>query len=122
MNDTRFKWLTCVVGTVIAVVAIAVSAMLIFSRTFNSKSKSYSKKSHEVGEYVYIQMYPKVVHIDRHCPRLNYKDVESKRVFRSEFLTSSEYSFCPKCVSDETYSELVEMRHNKYKNRFNETD
>ena len=98
MNDVRFKWITgC---TTIAVISIAAMILLPPKR-----SASRQARQKEVGEYVYLEKYRNVIHVDRKCKRLNYKGVESTRIPKEE--VREDASFCPNCVDDASYKELT---------------
>lgn len=98
MTDTRFKWIVVAAS----VVTIVIAAMVIFRPSIR-KEKPREKKPTKL-EYVYLQTFPGVIHSDRKCKRLNYKNVASERMNPEEI--HGDYTFCPYCVDDETYKLL----------------
>lgn len=102
INNTAVKWLTgCV-----TVAVVAVAGMIILAPE-NGRSPVRSEKG--VGEYVYIDDYD-IVHADRQCSRLNsYKWQPSWRKRTAEFQMGSDYTVCPKCVSDKAYEQIMNV-------------
>ena len=100
MTDNRYKWTVAVAAITITVIA----AMIIFVPGKHSY-ENHSKQS-ALSEYVYVDRYG-IVHADRKCSRLNYKGNKSKRVHTHDFKADENTSFCPKCVSDSEYEDLI---------------
>lgn len=97
MNDTRFKWL---IG---CITVIVVAGFYFLPKHFKGKDESLNQNG--IGEYVYLQKYPKMLHVRRNCKRLNYKNVESQR-YKVEELSGQRFEFCSYCVSDEDFEDL----------------
>jgi hypothetical protein len=99
MNDNKFKWL---VSSVCLTAILITAIVVIVPKMFNSRHQT-SEKS--IGEYVYIDDNA-ILHTDRSCSRLNYKDMYSVRM-KTALATKDDYdTFCPKCVSDKQYEKF----------------
>lgn len=64
-----------------------------------------------LGKYCYIDDM-NIVHADRHCKKLGYKDMMPPTRVRTERydLEGSIEGYCPVCVSDDDYELLVELK------------
>lgn len=114
MNDTRFKWIVgCCTFAVVAIVG-----MFLFAP---GKSRNEIYGHSRLGEYVYLDL-AHIIHVNRKCPKLNYKRWRSERIKVNDLVTSEEMSFCPKCVSDEDYETLNQAAKDNKFNRSTDYD
>lgn len=60
----------------------------------------------EVGKYVYVDE-TGLIHIDRKCSRLNYKELNSCRIESSQVDVGVASEFCPLCVSDGAFDQMI---------------
>lgn len=110
MNDKRFKWLLLAASVTVVIVAAIWK--------YPEAAKTNSKWDDKLGQYIYVDNYS-IIHASRKCSRLNHQGLPSKRIklddmyFYFQDTPMDEMTFCPKCVNDKDYENIVKLMEAK---------
>lgn len=110
ISDKRFKWLL-IAGCLTCFAIAFIWKYPDIVRAHNGRNYSSGK----VGDYLYVDQYYNV-HSDRKCTKLNSKGNKSTRIKTEELCgvkwSGYDLTFCPKCVNDDAYQDLMKIQGN----------